>query len=44
MNLFLSNDVKTNLEQLKDAILKVGYQYFSARVGKHRILSFPCNA
>ena len=30
MNLSLSKDVKTNWKQLKDLILKVGYQYFSA--------------
>ena len=44
MNLSLSKDVQTNLELLNDVILKVGYQYFSAYVGGHWMLSFQCNA
>ena len=34
MNLSLGKDVKTNWKQLKDLILKVGYQYFSACINE----------
>ena len=44
MNLFLIKGMKTKWELLKDVILKVGYQYFSAQVGGCWMLSFPCNA
>ena len=44
MNFSLSKDVKTNWEQyLKDVVLKVWYQQFSAHVGGHRMLTFLCN-
>ena len=42
MNLSLNKDGKKNWEQLKDVILKVAYQYFSAYVGGHQMIRFPC--